>query len=259
MPNPIAHPAVSIPFTKVGLVFSALVIGSITPDFGYLVHLVSFQISNFSHTALGLILFDLPAGLILLWLFHTILKWPMLSLLPESLQRRLIKHAQGFSFGPRKRFGLLLLSLLVGSLTHVIWDSFTHDYGLTVEQFALLRIPIGSMPLYTILQYLSSILGVGILLYWFIRWLPTASQSDQLPAHFPRVIRNTFFSFNAISLVVVEGAIIYSRVMTGLHFSREHFLMDSTTISGAFIILFFVGIYCLAWMMLFSKTIHHIN
>ena len=42
MPNPIAHPAASIPFTRLGLVFSALVIGSISPDFGYLVLHVSY-------------------------------------------------------------------------------------------------------------------------------------------------------------------------------------------------------------------------
>ncbi len=156
MPNPIAHPAASIPFTRAGLVFSALVIGSVSPDFGYLIPLPT---PFFMYTAPGLILFDVPVGFVLLWLFHALAKWPLLSALPESLQRRMFKPAQGFSFGPLKHFGLILLSLLVGSLTHVIWDSFTHDYGWMVQQFALLSIPIGGTPLYAILQNLGTLLG----------------------------------------------------------------------------------------------------
>src|ERR1041384_8817659 len=97
MPNPIAHPAASIPFTKVGLVFSALVAGSLSPDFGYFVPMPG---SFFMYTIPGLMLFDLPVGLALLVLFHILIKWPLLSLLPTSLQRRLYKPAQGFSFGP---------------------------------------------------------------------------------------------------------------------------------------------------------------
>src|SRR5689334_15350864 len=111
MPNPIAHPAASIPFTRAGLVFSALVVGSIAPDFGYFFELPQ---SYFMYTLPGVILFDVPVGLVLLWFFHALLKWPLLSLLPATLQGRLFEHAQGFSFGPFRRFLLILLSLLIG-------------------------------------------------------------------------------------------------------------------------------------------------
>lgn len=246
MPNPIAHPAASIPFTRAGLVFSALVIGSLSPDFGYFVH---FPSPYYEYTASGLILFDVPVGLVLLWLFHALAKWPLLSALPESLQRRLIKPAQGFSFGPLKHFGLILLSLLVGSITHVIWDSFTHDYGWSVQQFAFLSIPVGGTPLYTILQNLGTISGIGILTYWFIKWLPTAPQSNQLPVRFSRKVRAIFVALATLALAGVEGAIIYSRIVTGSRF------LGSITISAVLIISFFVGMYCLAWMTAFYKTL----
>ena len=252
MPNPIAHPAASIPFTRAGLVFSALVIGSLSPDFGYFVEMPT---PYFEYTVPGLILFDVPVGFVLLWLFHALMKWPLLSALPESLQRRLVKHAQGFSFGPLKRFGLIILSLLVGSLTHVICDSFTHDYGWMVQQLAVLRMPVGGTPLYAILQDLGTIVGIGLLAYWFLRWLPTAAQSDQLPARFSGKVRTIFFVLAAISLAAVEGAIIYRRVITGSRFVHGYFLLGSTTFSAAFIISFFVGVYCLAWMVTFHKTI----
>jgi hypothetical protein len=252
MPNPIAHPAASIPFTKAGMVFSALIIGSIAPDFGYFIPLPT---AYFMYTAAGLFLFDVPVGLILLWLFHVLVKWPLLSLLPEGLQRRLFKAAQGFSFGPLRRFGLVLLSLLVGSLTHVVWDSFTHDYGWMVGHFAFFSISIRGIPLYTILQELGTILGVGILLYWFIRWLPTAQQGNQLPAQFSGVIRAIFLALTAVSIALVEAAVIYLHFTIGSRFMHRHFLIESMIVSAAFVISFFAGIYCLAWMIVFYKTI----
>ena len=256
MPNPIADPAASIPFIKAGLVFSALVAGSISPDLGYF---ISVPTPYFSHTAPGLILFDVPMGFVLLWLFHTLVKWPLLSLLPATLQRRLVGHAHRFSFGALKRFGLILLSLLVGSFTHLIWDSFTHENGWVVQRIVFLNISIVGTPLYGILQNMSTILGTGILIYWFFRWLPKAPQSDQLPEHFSGVTRNIFFALLILSLAVVEGAIIYSRVMKGSRFVLEHFLMDSTTVSAVIIISFFMSIYCLAWMTAFHKTIQRVH
>jgi hypothetical protein len=256
MPNPIAHPTASIPFAKAGMVFSALVIGSISPDFGYLIPLPT---PYFMNTTAGLILFDVPVGFLLLFLFHTLLKWPLLSLLPESLQRRLFKRAQGFSFAPLKHFGLILLSLLVGSLTHVIWDSFTHEYGWIVEQFAFLKIPIDGTPLYTILQNLSSIIGIIVLLYWFIRWFQTAPQSDQLPARFSNLVRNIFLVLTAVSLAAIEGSIIYWRITTGSRYVNDHFFLSGTIFSAVFIISFFAGIYCLAWTIAFHKTIRRVT
>ena len=252
MPNPIAHPAASIPFTKVGLVFSALVAGSLSPDFGYFIPLPGYF---FMYTLSGLILFDVPVGFVLLWMFHTFVKWPLLSLLPISLQRRLFKQAEGFSFGPPKRFLFIFLSLLVGSITHVILDSFTHDYGWIVEQFSVFRAPIGGVPLYTALQNLGSLLGIGILIYWFLRWLPTASQSDQLLPRFSVKFQMIFLALALVSLAAVEGRIVYMRLLTGSRFTGHHFLMFSTIFSAVFIIALFGGMYCLMWMLAFYKTI----
>jgi len=251
MPTPIAHPAAAIPFTKVGLVFSALVTGSLSPDFGYFMPWSTF----YMYTIPGMFLFNLPVGLVLLLLFQVFIKWPLLSLLPLSLQRRLYKHAQGFSFGPPKRFLLILLSVLVGSITHVILDSFTHSYGWAVEQLAFLSIRIGGTPLYSILQNLGSLVGIGLLVYWLVRWLPGAPQSDELPPRFSGRFQILFFTIATATLAFVEGRIIYLRLLTGSRFIGGHHLMGSTIFSAFFIIVFFAGIYCLAWMLIFYKTI----
>lgn len=255
MPNPIAHPAAAIPFTKVGLVFSALVAGSLSPDFGYFMPWTTF----YMYTIPGLFLFNLPVGLAILLLFHVFVKWPLLSLLPISLQRRLYKHAYGFSWGPPKRFLLIVLSVLVGSMTHVIWDSFTHVYGWMVEQIAFLSIRIGGTPLYSILQDLGSLVGIGLLIYWLVRWLPTAPQSDRLPPRFSNTFQILFFMIATASLAFVEGRIIYLRILTGSRWIGGHHLLGSTIFSAVFITAFFAGIYCLTWMIKFYKTIRPMN
>jgi uncharacterized protein DUF4184 len=251
MPSPIAHPAAAIPFTRVGLAFSALVAGSLSPDFGYFMPWDEF----YMYTIPGLFLFDLPVGLILLLLFHLFVKWPVLSLLPVGLQRRLYKHAQGFSFATPKRFLLVILSVLVGSITHIIWDSFTHIYGWVVENFAFLSTRISGTPLYEYLQELGTLVGISLLVYWFFRWLPTAPQSDRLPPRFSSRFQLIFFAVAAASLAFVEGRILYLRFITGSRFIGGHHLLGSTIFSAFFITTFFVGLYCLAWMITFYKTI----
>jgi hypothetical protein len=257
MPNPLAHPAAAVPFTKAGMVFSALVIGSIAPDFWYIFHVGP---SYFANTLTGLFLFDVPVGFFLLWLFHTLAKWPLLSILPQGWQRRLFSHAQRFTWWPIKRFVFILLSLAIGSGTHILWDSFTHDYGWMVEQLAFLSTPFAGIPLYNILQNLGTLVGIGLLVYWFIRWFPNAPQGDQLPAHFSIKVKAIFVALTTVSLVLFEGALLYARFFARLNHLLKHFmLVDSLSFSAIFIISFFVSIYCLTWMLAFHKTTRRLN
>ena len=253
MPSPLAHPAASIPFTKAGLVFSALVIGSIAPDFWYVFRVGS---DYFAYSLPGLFLFDLPVGLILLVLFHILAKWPLLSLLPQGWQRRLYKHAQGFTWGPVKRFGLILLSLLVGSITHIILDSFTHEYGWMVEHFSFLSSLISGIPLYGILQNLGTLVGLGLLVYWFIRWLPKEPQGDLLPARFSFKVKAMFAGLAFISIALVDGGIFYARhVSRTVHAQFRMFSFAGLIFSTGILVVFFAGLYCIAWMLVFHKTL----
>jgi len=251
MPSPFAHPAAAIPLTRTGLVLSGLIVGSVAPDLGYLLPLSN---PYFMNTAAGLILFDVPAGIVLLWLFHSLAKWPLLSAAPDSLQRRLYGPAQGFSFKPPRRFALILLSLLVGSATHVIWDSFTHEWGWMVEQISFLRIPLGGMPLFVVLRDLGTAAGIWLLVYWFVRWIAAAPQSDRLPARFSPKVRTLFLSLTALSLAAVEGATIFGRFGIGAHLLHQHGVMHGLTIEAAAVLSFYAAAYWFAWMVAFRKT-----
>lgn len=178
MPFTLSHPAAVLPLARTKLVFSALVAGALAPDIGYFLTFSSEHAE--SHSLKGLFWFCLPAGFFLLLLFQKVLKRPLLALFPASHQARLYAYAQGFRFGPASRFALILLSLLIGSATHLLWDSFTHNTGWVVRHVPSLTMPIHlvhdhSMPAYKLLQHGSSILGLVILALAYFAWLRRAT------------------------------------------------------------------------------------
>ena len=73
MPFTFSHPAIVLPFLKTKkLSATGLIVGSMCPDFEYFIRM-KVQ-SSISHTFLGLIVFNLPIGLLATFLFHEIIK-----------------------------------------------------------------------------------------------------------------------------------------------------------------------------------------
>lgn len=165
MPFTACHAAVAAPLARRGLVLSALAVGSMAPDFEFFLRLS--LVSRWGHSPAGIALFSLPAGLAALWLFHAVLKAPLLALLPPSLRAALAPGAQ-FAFGPPRRFARIVASLAIGSLTHALFDSITHEADPAVQLIPWLRtvcpLPLlPPQPVYHLLQYAFSV-GLGVIL-----------------------------------------------------------------------------------------------
>ncbi len=148
-----------------------------SPDFHYFVTLSPG--GKASHSVAGAFYLDLPLSLAALCLFHWVLKLPLISLFPEWHQQRLMRFAVPFRLGPAKRFLLITVSLLVGILSHLLWDSFTHGRGWMVHHVAFLRsMPLQQVgiyrPVYNWLQHSSTIIGLILLMTSYIRWSRTA-------------------------------------------------------------------------------------
>ncbi len=148
------------------------------PDFHYFLGL--HVDAKTSHSIAGAFYFCLPLALATLWLFHRVLKAPLISLAPEWHQARLARFAVPFRFGPGGRFALILFSVLLGIFSHLLWDSFTHGHGWVVRELPLLRVVVlqqfsGGRPVYVLLQHASTLLGMGILAIAYRRWSEKAS------------------------------------------------------------------------------------
>ncbi len=177
MPFTLAHSAAALPFRRSHLIFSAVVIGTLAPDFEYFLRLAPS--GRFGHTLWGCIVFTLPVAFIVLWLFHELVKRPAIALCPRAIQTRLPRRARRFEFWGFTRTALILLSLLVGIVTHLLWDSFTHPNTWLYNRWPFLgksfRLPLigHSVPIYKLLQHGSTLLGISILSICFVRWYQT--------------------------------------------------------------------------------------
>ncbi|MBW7465502.1 hypothetical protein ABID22_001336 [Pontibacter aydingkolensis] len=177
MPFTAAHPAIILPLKyKFSRLFSTtgLVIGSIAPDFAYF--LSPLLTTKVSHTLKGVLLFNLPVTIILAILFHGIVREQIIRFLPPFLERRasVAAHAMWFTY-LRNNWHIFLFSALIGILSHLFWDSFTHYAGFFVRNFAILRRPIDffgyALPLCRWLQHFSTIAGL-IAISLFVAKLP---------------------------------------------------------------------------------------
>jgi len=215
MPFTPAHVAAVLPFRSSRLVWSALVVGAMAPDFEYFLRM-SPQ-GRYGHTLAGLFLFTLPVGLLTLWLFHAYVKAPFTELMPEGLKRRLTPCVGKFRFGGPLRFALIVASLLVGICTHLIWDSFTHGSAWTTRHLHVLARPIalphiGFVPFYKILQHVSTVVGLAILVVWLVMWYRTGDDAadDQhgITEHVQDVWpRRKIMTLGAITIFAGLGAI----------------------------------------------------
>ncbi len=173
MPFTVSHAAAVLPFRKLNLVWSAFIIGSMAPDFTYILGNTDYR--GIGHRFPGLLEFTLPASLIALWMFHNIIKRPVAGLLPTGVQERLRDQMGAFPFGGFRRFAAILASIVLGIVTHLVWDSFTHSNTLVLRHVRWLRgwvyVPfVGYMPIHSALQYGSSILGLVALAIWVWLW-----------------------------------------------------------------------------------------
>lgn len=216
LPFTFSHPAAILPFPRKHLVFSALVVGSMSPDFYYFALVPDSQ--RFGHTLLGLFLFCLPAGLAILWLFHKVFKAPLLSLAPAHLRHRLAAEDLNFRFGPASRMAWILLSIAIGWVTHMAWDGVTHWNGIFVTPDSFLRYRPPFWPhlaLYGYLQLFSSVMGLLFLALAYWRW------SHRTPVSAMPVVRGMSIRTRTAILVAAAVAALVFGVLVGIRGANE--------------------------------------
>jgi hypothetical protein len=212
MPFTLSHPAAAIPFLRTRLVPSALVIGCMAPDFDYFLHFAPE--SPFGHTLLGVFLFDLPAAFMMLWLFHAFAKEPLYQWLPESVQRRIQLGPATVPVRNTAQLAMVVLSILIGVATHILWDSFTHPNFWPYEHWQFLHrtvdLPVyGSMEYLRVLQHGSTLLGAAVLLLWFWSWFRSTAPIEPEAAQHPR-------KSHRVALVVICVVALIAAVLRGL-------------------------------------------
>lgn len=164
MPFTVSHAAAVLPlhrFTKLPL--TALMVGSMAPDFGYF---FSHEASRaLTHSFTGLFIFALPVGLFV-WLFYVaVLEKATITLLSDRWHTR-FAHTDAITL---KLVGRAAVAIILGAITHLLWDSFTHRGTVVSDAIPALLGPtpgLAWLPIYHALHFLSSVVGLLILVRW---------------------------------------------------------------------------------------------
>ena len=168
MPFTISHAVLAPPISKLTgnrLPIAALAIGSMVPD---LFRLFTNANYNGSHQWSGLIFPNLLLGLVFCFLWYVLYRPMMFAFfgLHKPLNLHGINQCCGFMLS-------LMIAIVVGTSTHILWDGLTHVDFRTFAFKNILLLPIElfshSYPLHRILQIGLSILALPVLAWMIYR------------------------------------------------------------------------------------------
>lgn len=178
MPFTFSHPAIILPLTflpRKWISITGLVIGSLTPDFEYFIRM-RIQ-SDYSHTISGIFWFDLPLAIFLSLIYHNIVRDKLFDNFPTILKSRLFRFKQ-FNWNKyfKTNWFVVIISILIGTSSHLFWDSFTHENGYFVKTIPELTNTIEifsrQILILKILQHSSTLIGAFLIALALYR-LPT--------------------------------------------------------------------------------------
>jgi hypothetical protein len=257
MPFTISHAAAVLPFARLfqrERVFSAMVIGSMAPDFGYFFpwHLARWE----THSALALVTFGLPIGLAAYWVFQHLIKTAVREVLPDGPYVRSRPYAAVAQIGSLRQWLLAGGAVLVGALTHLIWDAFTHEGARGVRMIPALDDWLVDVAGHHVagprlMQDASSLIGLAIVAW--IAW-HSLRRGEGQPAAPRRIVaaerRHWLFAYGvtAIAVSVADLALIAPNEPSGASISLSAAHVAIASLRGLGVALLGVSL-CLDWRL----------
>ncbi|MEV4376851.1 DUF4184 family protein [Streptosporangium sp. NPDC049644] len=183
----------------------ALALGAMVPDLPiFFPFLPDYMIW---HSYKGVLTIDPFAVAVLLAVFHLVLRDPLTALLPPGLAGRAAALTPGM-YGVR-RLPAVIAGGAVGALTHKLWDSFTHSYSSAMWGWSWLDTRVADViPLFRLLQYTSTVVGLAVVLWWAWRGL-SGMEPRPVPERLIISARGRMAVFLATALSVLLGAIAW--------------------------------------------------
>ncbi|SFD66218.1 protein of unknown function [Paenibacillus catalpae] len=191
MPYTLAHPLFAYPLKHVNrklVSVTGLVLGSMGPDMEYFVYLAPHQ--TIGHTIQGLFMQVIPLCILLGILFHYVVKRSLALHLPSifDLDKRAYRLLSRWDMRSIGAWLIYLLSVVIGFYTHIFVDGFTHESGYFVQHLDVLnRIIVLDLPLFKLLQYSFSLLGLSVMsltiIFHLYKSKPSTKGVSRIPSH----------------------------------------------------------------------------
>jgi hypothetical protein len=215
VPFTLAHAAAVLPLRGVRhLRMAPLIVGAMVPDLPYYLPGGIARYVPVTHAFVHSFTVDLLLGYALLASL-VMLQRPLTALL--SARARLLCLRALLPFRHPIEWAFAAPAILLGVWTHLLWDSFTHADGWAVHRVEVLSAPLVLGPyngtVFHALQYLSSVLGLCVLVLWYGR-LPTPAVAIG-----PDAARS---AAGPVLLLVIVAALLIGGVQGMEHFQHTH-------------------------------------
>ncbi|WP_447644726.1 DUF4184 family protein [Nocardioides zeae] len=211
MPVTVAHPALVLPLARLtarwGLPLTPLVVGAMVPDVPLFAG--ARTVYELTHSPLGIAVWAPLATTVVVLVWFALVRDALVGLAPAALRRRLDAHV---ALRPRA-WAWVPVAGVVGALTHVAWDSFTHPGRWGWETVPWLAAQQGPLPGGKWLQYGSGVVGMAVVAGAALLWLRSRPRRD-VP---PRVTGLPLLELAVGTAALVALATAVGRAPQGLH------------------------------------------
>lgn len=243
MPITFAHPLAIAPLARTGLPVGALVVGTVVPDLPLFARAIPgldrlgralgdptlptmAEQYRFLHSPLGLFTANIVIGLLVLALWWWLLRPAYRDALSKPLRGR--THA-----APTGTLTWLLAipALVIGSLTHILWDQVTHQWTWVSERVELLQATVGGYPVTILLQYGTGVLGViGVLVWLYMR---ISKRNEHTVPQYLADMATWMFAVPVVAGLIAVVLVLYRSMNVGAQLSLQEFAFDALTTTVA--------------------------
>lgn len=238
MPFTPSHAIVALPFARTPIPAGAVAVGAMAPDLPLFFPWVAPY--AVTHGFPGLLVVSLPLAVALYAVWRLVIR-PAASalLLPEALRARMpwAWDRVGRPEQPVRSAVLLGVAALVGVVTHVFWDLFTHPDRLGSEWFPVLGEQWGGVDGTSWLQWASSVLGLTGLTVWAVLALRRAGVVHRSDTRAVAVVRAAAWLAAGLVLLGSFAAHIARDGFPGSYAQLRDTAFDAGTLAGAIILV----------------------
>lgn len=216
MPFTPSHAIAILPFARTPLAPAALVIGSMAPDLPYFLPL-GIQRSQ-THSLSGVATIDLLVATIGFVLWVAVLRDPVLDYSPAWLRERMAPQAQWRLRGAVLTGLAVIAALLIGILSHLFLDLFTHEGGWISSVAPWTNDDIGAFSVANYIHAVVSWTAAGVIALWVRRWTRRTPRTERASVVGPRERRMTWIALCSLLLV---GGSVYLAIRLQAGFSGD--------------------------------------
>ena len=202
MPFTPSHTVAILPFLRTPLAPAAMALGAMAPDLPYFLPLRIPR--SWTHSLEGVLTIDLLVGVVCFGLWLLVLRAPALDYSPAWLRERMAPQARWRVRGVVISGLLVAVAVVLGILTHLFLDLFTHEGGFLSDIAPWTDDRVGPWAAANLVHAAVSDVTTGLLAWWVHRWVQRTPRTVRPTRVSDRERRITWIAL--LALLAVIGA-----------------------------------------------------